>query len=470
MLRTLRSRLILSHLLPLLIVIPLTGLAFIYILEIKVILPGFSDRLVTEAQLMAELASEQPGLWQDPIKIDTLVNRLSTQTKARLMFIDPSGRLLASSDLSDSNRLGSVLTDIDISKIQGGNSISQIDYSKGLKAEVIDVFTPVYSSDHQLVGIVRLSYPYLTISDELLQTRFIIFGILAFALLTGIVLGSFLAVTINTPVQQVSKAISELARGNKLEKLDESGPEEIRSLIHSTNLLFERLHHLEQARKQLLANLIHEIGRPLGALRSAIQSLIQGAREDPQLYADLTKGMEAETARLQYLLNDLAHLHEQVFGSLELDREVISPSDWLFNVLRPWEEAARKKNLQWNLKIPDNLPDLEADPFRLAQAIENLASNAIKYTPRGGTITISAGAEKETFWVKVSDTGPGISPDEEDKIFTPFYRGDQKRRIKQGMGLGLSIALDVVTAHGGEICLDSIVGEGSDFTIWIPII
>jgi signal transduction histidine kinase len=113
---------------------------------------------------------------------------------------------------------------------------------------------------------------------------------------------------------------------------------------------------------------------------------------------------------------------------------------------------------------------LEADPFRLAQAIENLASNAIKYTPRGGTITISAGAEKETFWVKVSDTGPGISPDEEDKIFTPFYRGDQKRRIKQGMGLGLSIALDVVTAHGGEICLDSIVGEGSDFTIWIPII
>ena len=470
MLRTLKSRLILSHLLPLLIVIPLAGLAFIYVLEVKVILPGFSDRLVTEAKLMAELANEQPGLFQDPAKIDTLVNRLSMQTKARLMLIDPSGRLLASSDSTDSSRLGTVLSDIDISEIQKGNLISHIDYSKGLKAEVIDVFTPVYSTDNQLSGIIRLSYPYITIYAELLQTRFIILGVLAFALLTGIGLGSFLAVTINTPVQQVTKAISELTRGNKLEKLDESGPEEIQSLAHSTNLLFERLRHLEQARKQLLANLVHEIGRPLGALRSAIESLTHSAEKDPQLLADLTNGMAAETDRLQYLLNDLAHLHEQVFGTLELNRQAISPSVWITQVVRPWEEAAHKKNLQWVLAIPDDLPVLKADPLRLAQAIENLVSNATKYTPKGGAITISAGAVNETFWVKVSDTGPGISSDEKDKIFTPFYRGDQKRRIKQGMGLGLSIALDVVLAHGGEISLDSTVGKGSDFTIWIPLI
>lgn len=162
-------------------------------------------------------------------------------------------------------------------------------------------------------------------------------------------------------------------------------------------------------------------------------------------------------------------MHDQVFGTLELDRQLISSRAWLFTVFRPWEEAARKKNLQWVLQIPENLPDFEADPYRLAQAIGNLVSNAIKYTPKGGTITITAGITHGEVWVKISDTGPGIAPNEQEKIFAPFYRGEQKRRIKQGMGLGLSIVHDVVLAHGGEISLESALGEGSSFTIWVPV-
>jgi len=468
MLRTLRNRLVLSHLLPLMIVIPLAGIAFIYVFETQVILPGLSNELITEANLIAELAGDRPNLWQDVDELSDLATRLTPQNNARLMFLDLSGKLLASTDQSDLDRLGTVLNDFDLATIQKGNSTYHIDYSKSLQAEIIDVFTPVLSSDGQITGIVRMSYPYMTIYEELLQMRFIIIGILALALLIGIGLGSFLAVTISSPIQQVTLAIDELARGNNLEKLDEYGPEEIQSLARSTNFLFVRLRNLEQARKQLLANLVHEIGRPLGALRSAIQALAQGAAKDPNLLSDLTAGMDAETARLQYLLNDLAHMHDQVFGSLELERHLISPSEWLFTVLRPWEEAARKKNLQWVLQISDDLPDVEVDPYRLAQAIENLVSNAIKYTPKGGKITTTAGISHENFWVKVSDTGPGIAPDEQEKIFAPFYRGDQKRRIKQGMGLGLSIVHDVVLAHSGEISLESALGEGSSFTIWIP--
>jgi len=469
MLRTLRNRLILSHLLPLMIVIPLAGIAFIYVFENQVILPGLSDELVTEAKLIAELAGGRPELWQDADDLTDLTQRLIPQNDARLMFLDSSGRLLASTDPIDKDRLGTTMRGFDIAAVQKGDSTYHIDYSKGLRVDVIDVFTPVSSSDGQIMGIVRMSYPYTTIYDELLQMRFIILGILALALLLGIGLGSFLAVTINTPIQRVTEAIDELAQGNKLEKLDERGPAEIQSLVRSTNSLYERLHNLEQARRQLLANLVHELGRPLGALRSAIQSISLGAGNDPQMLSDLTTGMDAETIRLQYLLNNLAHMHDQVFGTLELDRQVISPSEWLLTVLRPWEEAAHKKNQQWSLQIPHDLQDIQADPFRLAQAIENLVSNAIKYTPKGGAITISAGTHQEDFWIKVSDTGPGIAPDEQEKIFAPFYRGDQKRRIKQGMGLGLSITHDLVLAHGGEITLESALEAGSSFTIWIPI-
>jgi two-component system sensor histidine kinase BaeS len=384
------------------------------------------------------------------------------------MFLDPDGRLLVSSDPQDSQRLGLILTIEDIADIQQGETIHHIKYSKGLQQEVIDVLVPAINSDNQVIGIIRLSHPYETVYEDLLQMRLIILGILGFALFAGISLGSFLAVTINTPVRQVTKAIDDLASGNQLEKLEQQGPEEIVSLVNSTNSLVARLHNLEQARKQLLANLVHEIGRPLGAIRSAIQSLKLGAGKDPQLLAELTNGMDAETARLQHLLDDLAHLHDQVFGTLELNRQSISAKTWLKTVLRPWEEEAHKKGLQWVLSISEDFPDFQADPLRLSQAIENLVSNAIKYTPKGGTLTVRTANTSDAIFIEVEDSGPGISQDEQQKIFEPFYRGDQKKRIKQGMGLGLSIAHDVIAAHGGKITLQSKPGQGSRFTIAIP--
>lgn len=470
MLRTLQNRLILSHLLPLLIIIPLTGIAFIYIMETRVILPGISDELITEGKLIAEFTRKQPELWQDQQELSNLMSRLKVETSARLMFLDPAGKLLASSDPADEERLGTFLPDDDIVQVQEGKINYHIDYSKGLNNEVIDVFAPVINPESKLIGIVRLSHPYTSIYDELMQMRLIILGILAVALIAGIGLGSFLAVTINTPIKQVTKAIDNLASGNELKKINQQGPEEILSLVNSTNSLYERYHHLEQARKQLLANLVHEIGRPLGALRSAIQSLKLGAGKDPNLLEELTTGMDEETARLQHLLNDLAHMHDQVFGTLEVNRKSINTKSWLGTMLRPWEEAAKTKGLKWQLEIPDDLSNINADPFRLAQAIENLVSNAIKYTTNGGSITISASTYGNRFWVKVSDTGPGISPDEREKIFTPFYRGKQKNRIKQGMGLGLSITRDVILAHGGKIDLESEPGKGTSFTISIPLI
>jgi signal transduction histidine kinase len=101
--------------------------------------------------------------------------------------------------------------------------------------------------------------------------------------------------------------------------------------------------------------------------------------------------------------------------------------------------------------------------------VGNLLSNAIKYTPAGGAVKVTASADEKTFWLKVHDTGAGIRADEQDKIFQPFYRGDTGRRIKQGMGLGLTIAHELVTAHGGQISVESTPGEGSEFTVMLPL-
>jgi signal transduction histidine kinase len=109
------------------------------------------------------------------------------------------------------------------------------------------------------------------------------------------------------------------------------------------------------------------------------------------------------------------------------------------------------------------------DPDRLAQVVGNLLSNAIKYTPQGGTVSLAAGAGADEVWIRISDTGPGISADEQARIFAPFYRSQLNRRFPQGMGLGLSIASSLVAAHGGRLELDSAPGQGSHFTVRLPL-
>jgi signal transduction histidine kinase len=165
----------------------------------------------------------------------------------------------------------------------------------------------------------------------------------------------------------------------------------------------------------------------------------------------------------------LAGLHDQVLGRLELNRVLVKPNEWLAGQMSAWEAAAREKDLAWDTEILSELPVMLMDPDRMGQALGNLLSNAIKFTPAGGRISTKAWVESEQLWVQVSDSGPGISAEEREKIFQPFYRGAHGRRIVQGMGLGLSIARDIALAHGGEIELQSLPGDGSRFILRVPV-
>jgi signal transduction histidine kinase len=243
----------------------------------------------------------------------------------------------------------------------------------------------------------------------------------------------------------------------------------MRKLAETVNTLVDRLNSLEKSRRQLLANLVHELGTPLGAIRSAIQALLKGANKDPQLSSDLLTGLDSETARLQRLLDDLAGLHDQVLGRLELNRQAVQLNQWLTVTLSPWETAAREKGLVWETEIPQELPDILLDSDRMAQAVGNLLSNAVKFTPAGGKITTTVKFMGEQLVIQMTDTGTGIPSEEQNKIFQPFYRGSHGRRIVQGMGLGLSIARDIIIAHGGTIDLQSAPGTGSQFTVRMPV-
>ena len=470
MFRTLRQRLIGSQILPLLLTLPLMGVLLIYSLEGQILIPQLAKNLVSNARLLAEISSAEFELWGDPILFESLISRVQLDSDIQVMFLDGQGRLLYSSNSNDLPFRGNVMPLPGIAPTRAGKETALTNYSiLNLSNVKVDVYEPVINASRQVIGIVRLTYSIGSLYDIFNQLRWQILIALGLGLLLSALLGTWLAIGISRPVHEVTDAIYSLATDQRREPIQERGPEELRSQARAVNFLVEQLHSLETSRRQLLANIVHELGRPLGALRSAIHALRKGAADDPQLLSDLTRGMDDETSQLQYLLDELANLYDKTTGSLELDRKLVETASWLRDVLLPWRTVAEEKHLIWQEELPAGLKPIAIDPMRMAQVVGNLLSNAIKYTPAGGTVNISTGADEKNFWLKVSDSGVGVQVDERERIFQPFYRGNTGKRIKQGMGLGLTIARELITAHGGQLDVDSEPGKGSTFTISLPL-
>jgi len=464
--RSLRTRLVISHSLPILIIILLTGFALDYVVETRILLPGFADELSNEAKLLAELTALQTNIWDDSQDAQVYLARLEPSLAPNVSIFDLDGNFLASTDPS-LNFTNS--PDITIEDVLLENALIQTTYSRHLKASVVDVFVPVSDDTEAIMGVIQMTYHLEDVYGQFLALRRVIMGVLTTAIILGIGIALLLAVNLSRALRQISISIQQLAAGQEVASPVEKGPEEIRDLIRTVNVLVTRLRALETTRRKLLANLVHEIGRPLGALLPAIQALEAGAVENESLRQELLTGMEDEISILRRLLDDLTGLYDQSVGSFALEYQRVNLNEWLPNLFRTQRLAAHAKGLHWQSNILNKLPVIQIDPERLAQAIGNLVNNAIKFTPQGGTVTMDAGIQADEVWIRVQDTGFGIPVEEQGFVFTPFFRGRAETRFPQGMGLGLRIARDLVNAHQGRLEFESAPGVGSSFTVWLPI-
>lgn len=460
--RSLRSQFILSHLVPLLLVAPLAAFALIYVIETQVLLADLSESLTAQAELLAEAAGDRPGMWRDSQEAQIFITRITSRIGAQYTLLLPSGQVLASNDPRQQGRVGQQMQIPEMNAVVAGQRIVRVE------AGVADVMIPVLDNDDEVVGIVRATNRLADVSQRFSRLRQLVIGILLVELLAGAAVGLFLALRLERPLTSTTTAVEEIARGRRAEAIRERGPAEMRQLVQAVNTLSERLEFLEETRRQLLSNLVHELGRPLGALRSAIHALRHGADEDPELRQELLAGMDMELRTLEPLLDDLAQLHGQVLNVMALECEPQPLGEWLQALLPPWRQAALEKGLRWKADVPQDLPVVEMDAERMAQAVGNLLSNAIKHTRPGDEVTVSARRNGTQVQITVADSGPGIAPEEQDRIFEPFYRG-QQGRFPQGLGLGLTIARDLVHAHEGRLDLESTPGAGSAFIISLPL-
>lgn len=461
---SLRTRLILSHILPVLIVLPLVALVLVYLLETQVLLADLAEGLSDEALLIAEAVNGRPEIWTDEETANQFVGRMGLQVDEHVLLLKPSGEILSA---EGNGAPPAPLSQEDLQAL--GKGERRVTVSYGLFRYSGEAYVPVRDVNQQLVGIVGVSQELGGLTGDFHRLRWWILGIAFLDLLLGITAGVILATRLERPIGQAARAVVDIADGRDIEPVPEEGPNEIRQLSHTVNVLNERLQLLEAIRKRSLANIVHELGRPLGAIRAAVHVLRQDVEDNPDLREELLAGIENEIERMEPLLDDLAQLHGQVEGNIALQRQDVDLSAWLPPLLLPWRAAAVDKGLAWQAEIPDHLPTVQIDPHRLAQALGNLLSNAIKYTPPPGRVQMTAGSAKENVWIQISDTGPGISLAEQERIFEPFYRSQSQRRFPQGLGVGLTLARDLVRAHGGDLELSSMPGEGSVFTIRLPL-
>jgi len=225
---------------------------------------------------------------------------------------------------------------------------------------------------------------------------------------------------------------------------------------------------LERARRDLVANVSHELKTPIAALKGFLE-LLEGDRVSERHRREFLAAMSQETARLERLVEEQLQLARLDAGALRLDREELDLGQLASEVVAPRVPLASREGVELRARPHPGEPVVvDADPARIEQILLILLDNALRHTPPGGRVEVAVGRDEDEASVAVRDTGEGIPPESQAFVFDRFYRGDASREGRSA-GLGLAIARGIAAAHGGSIGLRSVVGEGSTFTLRLPV-
>ena len=335
---------------------------------------------------------------------------------------------------------------------------------------------PITINDQQ-VGLLLLSpfnYPYRgaehpgVIGRALQRLLLVGLGIGGFALIVGLLLSR----GISQPLTDLTAATRAVAAGDLSVRVPDHYPGEVGDLAVAFNRMAEDLACADELRRNLTADVAHELRTPLSVIRGKLEGVLDGVY--PATAEHLEPVLE-ETELLTHLVEDLRLLALAEAGQLPLEKRPMDVGDLLRDAQVNFSPQASDRGVTLALDLPAELPQVTADWRRVAQVLGNLLTNALRHTPEGGCVTLSAAVVPPLGegWggveVTVADTGSGIPPEDLPYIFERFWRGERSRsRAGGGTGLGLAIARQLVELHGGTIRVESRPGEGSRFRFTLP--
>jgi signal transduction histidine kinase len=290
----------------------------------------------------------------------------------------------------------------------------------------------------------------------------------ALAALLGTLLLAFIVTRVITrPIRELTQAAQQVSRGNLTQQVKVRSKDEIGDLTRVFNEMLTRLNALLQSRRQMTADVAHELRTPLSIILGHAEGMHDGVLP---VTVETVEIIRQEAIRLDGLVNDLRVLALSDAGELELHRGMAALAPLLEQAVERHALAASQKKVHLAANLPDGLPELLLDTNRMLQVFGNLLGNALRHTPAGGQITVSAARLVDKVEIRVTDSGEGIPPDELEKVFDRLYRTDRSRkREKGGSGLGLALARSLVEQHGGKIHAENAPGGGTCMVLWLPV-
>lgn len=291
-------------------------------------------------------------------------------------------------------------------------------------------------------------------------------GSAAAAVLVAALMGLWLAGRIAGPLARLRDAVRRLDLRELSYRVPETGPAEVGEVAAAFNRVVERLQREDVERRQLLADVAHELRHPLAVMRARLEMLQDGV---VPLTPEQVVSLNDEVLRMNRLIADLRDLSLAEVGALALARRPVAMAAVVEPLLADLAPVAAGKGVALTADLDPALPPVDADADRLRQILLNLLDNALRYTPGGGRVDLVVRPAPGGVTVTVADTGPGIDAADLPHVFDRFYRGEKSRsREGGGTGLGLTIARSLVQLHGGEIRADSAPGDGTRFTLTLP--
>lgn len=331
---------------------------------------------------------------------------------------------------------------------------------------------PVYANGEQVATLLVLGGGATSAATQTgdrfidrVRTSLVVGGIAALA--AALVLAALVAASVTGTLHRLRDAARRIAAGDFSQRVEITSPAEVAELGSSFNQMAEALEDGQRARRQLLADIVHELRTPLAVIQGTAQGFLDGVIVPDEKHSSVIRN---QAALLDKLITDLRDLSLAEAGELQLEKAPSDLGDLAEQAVAAVQHRAQEQGIEMKISGPPNLPPCLVDRDRTLQIMGNLLDNALRHTPRGGRINVRVHPPAGGLLaVEVADTGEGIPREHLPHIFERFYRVDASRARGAGTGLGLAIVDQLARAQGGRVSVESTPGEGSVFTVSFPV-
>ena len=464
MLNSLRTRLIISYVIVVLVCVFVIGLALLVLLRSTPVVTRFDYLSLAETSRAVIEDNPPRRINADQVGVESYLLTLAEMSELRVLLITADRRVhLDSAVLQGKAAAGDIpeLPNKRRPSDAGGEFVT--DASNGHWQYVV---RPVPQRDFALAFLQRPSSPLQFLAENFLAT---LLQAMLVGVLLSVVMALLIARSVSLPLRRLVVAARQIARGNYDQRVPPGGPTEVRELGHSFNEMTTRVKASQQQQKDFLAGVSHELKTPLTSIQGYSQAIMDDMGSDPESTKGFAQIINDEAERMRRLVVGLLDLARLEAGQSALNREPTDVGTLLNLVAEKLSLRAESKQVALSSEIT-TLPTVIVDPDRLAQVVSNLMDNAIKHTPAGGKVTLQAEQRDGKVSVAVTDSGKGIPAADLPHVFERFYMVDKSRKAGTGYGLGLAITREIIEAHGGTIQVQSVEGLGSKFTVTLPVV